>query len=58
MALEAMADLYRTLPPDAAADWVKDKSRGAMQSQAMNQLLRLLDKHLELLIEIRKKKAA
>jgi len=29
-----------------------------MQSQTMNQLLRLLDKHLELLIEIRKKKAA
>ncbi|MBW1927046.1 MAG: type II toxin-antitoxin system Phd/YefM family antitoxin [Deltaproteobacteria bacterium] len=26
-ALEAMADLYRTLPPEAAADWLKE-SRG------------------------------
>lgn len=23
-ALEAMADLYRTLPPDAAEDWLKE----------------------------------
>jgi len=28
MALEAMADLYWTLPPDAAADWVKDSREG------------------------------
>jgi hypothetical protein len=24
-AIEAMADLYRTLPPDAAEDWLKDQ---------------------------------
>jgi PHD/YefM family antitoxin component YafN of YafNO toxin-antitoxin module len=26
-ALEAMADIYRTLPEDAAADWLKDSRR-------------------------------
>jgi hypothetical protein len=28
-ALEAMSDLYRTLPEDAGATWIKDSREGA-----------------------------
>jgi hypothetical protein len=35
-AQQALADLYRTLPPDAAKDWLDDARRGS----------ELLDDHL------------
>ena len=33
-ALEAMSDLYRTLPEDAGASWVSDSREGATDSLA------------------------
>ena len=33
-ALEAMADLYQTLPPDAASDWAKEsRMRGKLSEE-------------------------
>ena len=38
-ALEAMADLYQTLAPDAATDWVKDSRIPARLSDEMRDSL-------------------
>lgn len=34
-ALEAMADIYRTLPPKSGRDWLKDSRTGGMLSEEM-----------------------
>jgi antitoxin (DNA-binding transcriptional repressor) of toxin-antitoxin stability system len=39
-ALEAMADLYRTLPEDAAATWEADSRRGRWRGSRLNKGVR------------------
>jgi antitoxin (DNA-binding transcriptional repressor) of toxin-antitoxin stability system len=39
-ALEAMADLYRTLPEDAAATWEADSKRGRWKGGKLNHGIR------------------
>ena len=39
-ALEAMADLYRTLPEDAAATWEADSRRGRWKGSRLDKGLR------------------
>jgi antitoxin (DNA-binding transcriptional repressor) of toxin-antitoxin stability system len=39
-ALEAMADLYRTLPEDAAATWEADSRRGRWKGSRLNKGVR------------------
>ena len=39
-ALEAMADLYRTLPEDAAADWEADSRRGRWKGSRLDKGVR------------------
>lgn len=39
-ALEAMADLYRTLPAKSAADWLKDSRSAPALNQTLDQSMR------------------
>lgn len=39
-ALEAMADLYRTLPAKSAADWLQDSRSGPVLDQTLEQGMR------------------
>jgi antitoxin (DNA-binding transcriptional repressor) of toxin-antitoxin stability system len=39
-ALEAMADLYRTLPEDAAANWEADSRRGRWKGSRLDKGIR------------------
>jgi antitoxin (DNA-binding transcriptional repressor) of toxin-antitoxin stability system len=39
-AVEAMADLYRTLPDDAAATWEADSRKGRWQGSRLNKGIR------------------
>jgi antitoxin (DNA-binding transcriptional repressor) of toxin-antitoxin stability system len=39
-ALEAMADLYRTLPEDAAATWEADRRKGRWKGSRLNRGIR------------------
>lgn len=39
-ALEAMADLYRTLPPEAAATWEEDSRKGRWKGSRLDKGLR------------------
>jgi antitoxin (DNA-binding transcriptional repressor) of toxin-antitoxin stability system len=39
-AFEAMADLYRTLPEDAAATWEADSKRGRWKGRKLNNGIR------------------